>query len=136
MPLPRSLARFNRRVTNRLLGPIVMVFPGFGYLVHVGRRSGRIYRTPVLVFADGDRRVIALTYGQETEWVSNVVAAGRCDFVTRRATLHLVEPVRFNDPARSKVPRSVRLVLGILGSSDFLELRVSPDRPLAPVLDM
>ena len=97
MPLPRSLARFNRRVTNRLLGP-----------------------------------VIALTYGPETEWVRNVVAAGSCDFVTRRETLHLVEPVRFNDPARSVVPRMVGWVLGSLRSSDFLELRVSLDARRAP----
>ena len=47
MPLPRALGRFNVRVTNRILGPIVTRLPWFGWLEHVGRRSGRAYRTPI-----------------------------------------------------------------------------------------
>jgi len=124
MPLPRWLARFNRRVTNPLLGPVVAFVPGFGYLVHIGRRSGRAHRTPVLTFTAGDRVVIALTYGPATEWVRNILAAGQCEFTTRRMTLRLVEPRRFSDPARRSVGPPMRWVLRLLGASDFLELRV------------
>ena len=132
MPLPRRLGRINRRVTNPILWPIVTRLPrsGFGRIVHVGRRSGRVYRTPMLGFRDGDRIVFALTYGPGTHWVQNVLAAGACDFETRRGTRHLVEPRLFHDPERRFVPPIVRRILGALRADDFLRMRVA-DRPLA-----
>ena len=36
MPLPKGLARFNLRVTNRVLGPVAARLPGFGIVIHVG----------------------------------------------------------------------------------------------------
>src|SRR5579864_7093018 len=47
MPLPRSVARFNRRATNRLLGPLVPYLPTFCFVIHTGRKTGRQYRTAV-----------------------------------------------------------------------------------------
>ena len=52
MPLPRRLARFNLLVTNRVLGPFARHAPGFAVVLHVGRRSGRTYRTPVSLFSE------------------------------------------------------------------------------------
>jgi hypothetical protein len=43
----RRLAHFNRRFTNHVARPLAMLLPGFGVVVHTGRRSGREYRTPV-----------------------------------------------------------------------------------------
>lgn len=129
MPLPRLLGRINRRLTNPILWPIVARLPGswFGRVVHVGRRSGRRYRTPVLAFRHGDHFVFALTYGPGTQWVRNVVAAGACEFETRQGRRHLVEPRLFHDRERRSVPPSVRLVLGRLGAYDFLEMRVAQE---------
>ncbi len=76
MPLPLALGRFNTRVTNRIIGPILVRFPWYGWLFHVGRRTGRQYRTPIMLFVRGDRGVIALTYGERTQWLKNVLAAG------------------------------------------------------------
>src|SRR4051812_50111715 len=76
MPLPKRLARFNLHVTNRVLGPFARRLPGFAVVAHVGRRSGRVRQTPVNLFRDGDRYVIALTYGADSQWVRNVLAAG------------------------------------------------------------
>jgi hypothetical protein len=50
MVLGRRIAIFNRHVTNRVLGPVAPWLPGFGIVVHTGRKSGRTYRTPVNVF--------------------------------------------------------------------------------------
>lgn len=61
MTLPPWLARANRRVTNRLWGPLAPHLPGFGVIVHAGRKSHRRYRTPVNVFPRADGYVIALT---------------------------------------------------------------------------
>ena len=123
MPLPRWLAHFNRRVTNRLLGPLALRLPGFGVVVHTGRRTHRQYRTPVNVFRRADGYVIALTYGPEAEWVRNVLASGGCTLETRGRTLRLTRPRLFRDERRRSVPLPVRLVLGVLGVINFLGLR-------------
>jgi deazaflavin-dependent oxidoreductase (nitroreductase family) len=124
MPLPRWLARLNLRVTNRILGPIAEHAPGMGIVIHEGRKTNRRYRTPVMVFRHGDRFVIALTYGPESQWVKNVLAHGGCDFETRGRTFHLSQPRMIHDQRRSLMPAAVRLALGILNVSDFLELAI------------
>ena len=43
---------------------------------HVGRRSGRAYQTPVIVARHDDSFLIALPYGERTDWAKNVLAAG------------------------------------------------------------
>ena len=122
MPLPKRLAHFNRRVTNRLTRHIAWWAPGFAIVVHVGRRSGRLYRTPVNVVRNGDRYVFALTYGRDSDWVRNVLAAGGCTIETRRRTVELIGPELFTDPARAAVPAPVRRVLRLLQVEDFLAL--------------
>ena len=49
---------------------------GYGSLEHVGRRSGRSYRTPLTVFTTDDGVAILLTYGPERDWLKNITAAG------------------------------------------------------------
>jgi deazaflavin-dependent oxidoreductase (nitroreductase family) len=122
MALPRGLAAFNRRVTNRVTGPFAGRLPGFGIVVHRGRRSGREYRSPVNLFATTGGYVLALTYGTDSDWIKNVLAAGKCDMVTRGRTVHLTAPEIFHDEARQAVPRGVRPFLRILGVADFMRL--------------
>jgi len=122
MPLPRFVARINRRVTNRLLAGLATRLPGFGVAIHIGRRSRRQYRTPVNVFRRGDRFTIALTYGLNADWVRNVLAEGGCTLETRGRTLRLAQPRLFHDESRRAVPAPVRLILGIVSVYDFLEL--------------
>ena len=54
--------------------------PSFGILEHVGRRSGKPYRTPLTVFnADVDGKpgvAILLTCGPDRDWLKNLNAAG------------------------------------------------------------
>jgi deazaflavin-dependent oxidoreductase (nitroreductase family) len=51
-----------------------------GILEHVGRKSGKQYRTPLTVFTakvDGRAGVaILLTYGPNRDWLKNITAAG------------------------------------------------------------
>ena len=122
MPLPRRLAHFNRHVTNRLTRPIAARAPGFAIVTHVGRRSGRRYRTPVNLFRHRHRYVFALTYGKDSDWVRNVVAAGGCTIETRGQTVELTAPELFTDPTRAAVPMPARWVLGLINVDDFLAL--------------
>ena len=47
MPLPRTVARWNKVGLNRVTGRVAPWMPGFGVVAHAGRRSGRRYQTPV-----------------------------------------------------------------------------------------
>jgi deazaflavin-dependent oxidoreductase (nitroreductase family) len=124
MPLPRPVARFNRHVTNRLLGPLAPYLPGFGVIIHVGRKSHRVYRTPVNIFRRPGGYVIALTYGPDSDWVHNVLAKGGAILETRGRTLRLTRPRLVHDETRRAVPPILRLV-GALGHvADFLYLDV------------
>jgi deazaflavin-dependent oxidoreductase (nitroreductase family) len=120
MPLPRSLARFNRVATNRVARRITPHVPGFGMVHHVGRRSGTDYSTPVALFARPGGYAIALTYGPDAEWVKNVIAAGRA-VITTRGEGHAVEhPHLVHSEEREFVPRPVRRVLSWLDADAFL----------------
>jgi len=123
MPLPRRLARFNLVATNRLLGPVAQRLPGFAVITHVGRKTGLARRTPVNLFRAGDRYVVALTYGRDSQWVRNVLAAGGCEVSTRGRRLRLVDPEVVHDPTRALVPAPVRAILGAIAVEDFLTLR-------------
>jgi deazaflavin-dependent oxidoreductase (nitroreductase family) len=123
--LPRRLARINRAASNRVLGPLAQVLPGFGIVVHHGRRSGREYRTPVNIFKTADGYVVALTYGVG-DWTRNVLAAGGCQVDIRRHPVRLTDPRLVHDPSRKAVPPPVRPILAAIGVKDFLHLRPAP----------
>jgi deazaflavin-dependent oxidoreductase (nitroreductase family) len=129
MAAPRWLAGVNRRVTNRVAGGVAARLPGFGVIVHRGRRSGRRYRTPVNVFHAPDGYVVALTYGVGSDWVSNVLAAGGCELETRGRLEHLTAPRVVHDESRRQVPPLVRPVLRLLDVADFV--RLTTDSPAA-----
>jgi deazaflavin-dependent oxidoreductase (nitroreductase family) len=120
--------QFLRPITTRFFNPlsrhVAGWLPGFGILVYRGRTSGRMYRTPMNVFRHGERYVLALTYGPEVQWVKNVVAAGGCDLVTRGRTVRLGAPRLFSDPQRRLMPMPVRVLLGLMRVTEFIELRI------------
>jgi deazaflavin-dependent oxidoreductase (nitroreductase family) len=123
MPLPKRLARFNRVATNRVARLVAGRLPGFAIVRHVGRRSGRLHRTPVNFFRHGDRYVIALTYGADAQWVRNVLAAGGCEVETRGRRLRLAAPEIVRDPRGTPVPRFVRPMLRFIDAPEFMLLR-------------
>ena len=122
MVIPRSVARFNRVVTNRISSLVAGWLPGFGIVEHAGRRSGRVYRTPVNVFRTWDGYVIALTYGPDTDWVKNVLAAGGCSLQVRGRRVRLTAPRIAHDAERRAAPLVVRQILAVLDVTEFLHL--------------
>ncbi|BAH48832.1 nitroreductase family deazaflavin-dependent oxidoreductase [Rhodococcus opacus] len=121
MALPRSIARFNRVVTNRVSRHVASILPGFAMVEHRGRKSGKSYHTPVNVFVVDGRYRFALTYGARSDWVRNVVAAGGCTIVTRRRTVHLTDPRIGTDGTHSWAPPGVRTVLEAISADQYLE---------------
>jgi len=118
----RWVAAFNLAVTNRITSRFADRLPGFGILTHVGRKSGRVYRTPVNVFRAPEQFIIALTYSSQSEWVKNVVAAGGCKLKTRGKKYQLSAPKIVRDPTRRRFPIPVRIVLRIVGADEYMEL--------------
>lgn len=121
MPLPRWLAQINKRVFNpreirRGIQPV---------LIHVGRSSGRTYRTPLDAHPLGDGYLFIPLYGPRTDWVKNVLAAGSARLSIRSEEIELESPrlVRRRDvwpllPATTKTPP------GISDESDLLRMDV------------
>lgn len=58
----------------------------------MGRRSGTIYRTPVLPRRIPDGYEIPLPYGADAHWVQNVLAAGHARLQAHETIHELVEP--------------------------------------------
>ncbi len=81
-----SIQRTLRRLTQ-VTRPLAMRSAGTeqsntSVVCHVGRRSGRSYETPVVVAAQGERFLIALPYGERTDWAKNVLASGAARVLT------------------------------------------------------
>jgi deazaflavin-dependent oxidoreductase (nitroreductase family) len=120
----RWLAKINIVFTNRITGLFAGWIPGFGILTHVGRKSGKVYRTPVNVFRAPNGFIIALTYSSQSEWVKNVLAAGGCELQTRGKKYQLSTPNIVRDPTRRRFPFPVRIVLKIIGADEYMELSI------------
>ncbi|MEX3644320.1 nitroreductase family deazaflavin-dependent oxidoreductase [Mycolicibacterium porcinum] len=92
MRVPRRIAHFNKHVTNPLARSITPWLPNLGTLEHVGRKSGRQYRTPLLVFETRDGYAILVGYGQQTDWLKNVLAGGPTVLHKRGRAIPLTNP--------------------------------------------
>jgi deazaflavin-dependent oxidoreductase (nitroreductase family) len=117
--MKNTLNRLTTRVAKSGRGP-------FSLVLHVGRRSGRRYETPIVVAAVPDGFVAELTYGENVNWYRNVVAAGGCDLLVN-GVLHRVvaiEPYQV-DAGRRAFPVPARLVLVLLQRKEFRLLRTA-----------
>jgi deazaflavin-dependent oxidoreductase (nitroreductase family) len=117
-----------RPFTMRLVNPVARRFagwmPGFGLLTYRGRTTGRVYRLPINVFKRGEHYIFVLTYGSESQWVKNVLAAGECDMRVRGGDVHLVEPELITNPSWELIPWPARLIeRRVAGVSEFLRMR-------------
>lgn len=120
---------FLRRFTTCLFNPgTLLIFgrlPGCGILTHVGRTSGRRYRVPIFVLRRGDDYVFALTYGSNSHWVKNILAAGGAELRVRGRDLRLVEPEVFVDKTRRLMPLPYRLAGRAVLVTEFLCMRAA-----------
>jgi deazaflavin-dependent oxidoreductase (nitroreductase family) len=92
MQLPQWLARFNRHVTNPVQRLWAGWAPGMGILEHVGRKSGKPYRTPLNVFPTDDGVAILLTYGPDRDLLKNITAAGHARMKCMGKTIDVADP--------------------------------------------
>jgi hypothetical protein len=123
-PLLDRVRTFNRRHLNpRTLGLAGRRGVYFHTLRHVGRRSGRVYLTPLEALPIGDAFVIPMTYGLRADWARNTLAAGGAILLREGQALPLTRPrvVRLRDVSAA-LPVVERLGLRALGVSELLWL--------------
>jgi deazaflavin-dependent oxidoreductase (nitroreductase family) len=107
--IPYFMRHVNRVLTNRLFGTFAWLVPPFAVIHHVGRKSGRTYRTPVVALGSASAFVIPMTYGRDVDWARNMIAAGGCELerMGRRVRLEHPRVVGF-DEAAPHLPAGVR----------------------------
>jgi hypothetical protein len=84
---------FNRRYFN----PWSLSFAGrpnsfWSVILHTGRRSGNEYITPIVAIRENSSFVIPLPYGQQVDWLKNVMAASSCDLIYHGKIYHASKP--------------------------------------------
>jgi deazaflavin-dependent oxidoreductase (nitroreductase family) len=109
MHIPRFMRHVNRLLTNRVTGTFAWLVPPLAVVHHVGRKSGRAYRTPVVAFRSDAGIVIPMTYGRDVDWARNVIRAKGCQLrrIGRRVRLRNPRIVGF-DRARRRLPAALR----------------------------
>ncbi|MGZ4746107.1 MAG: hypothetical protein ACXVYY_03375 [Oryzihumus sp.] len=106
----RPLVDVVRQGNKRVLNPVMLKMAGRRHwyaarVEHVGRRSGRPYATPVVAVPVEGGFAIPLPYGDEVDWLRNVLAAGEAtvvlDGVRHRVRQPMVVP---SEAILAKVP--------------------------------
>lgn len=113
-----SLNRLTIRAARAGVGPYCLV-------LHVGRKSGRRYETPVILAGIAGGFVCELTYGERVDWYRNIVAAGNCVVIVKGVEHRIdrisgyptVDGFRAFGPFKSRV-------LKVLRRKDFRLLQV------------
>ena len=83
---------------TRIFNPLVLVLAGtrflplYGVIEHRGRRSGRVFHTPVVVRPTSDGFIVPMPWGERTDWFRNVRAAGECVIRWKGRDYALVQP--------------------------------------------
>jgi hypothetical protein len=85
------------------------------------------------VFEAAGGFVFALTYGPDTDWVKNVIAAGGCTIRHKRRDFTLTNPQFITtEEGMASMPAPVRVVLRLIDVTEFLRMADSgnPSRPV------
>ena len=114
-PVLRNIARSSR-------GP-------FALLKHVGRRSGKTYEIPIMVWRVKDGFVIVLTYGRHVDWLRNLQAADQGSLRWHKREYVFQKPVFIDTQAAEQaLPPFIQRVLRLRGAHEYVKLA---DRPAA-----
>lgn len=110
------MARFNKAVNNPIQLTYAWLLPPWVVVCHRGRRSGRLYRTPVNGYRRGAVFAAVILYGVRSDWVVNLLAAGGGS-VVRGGRTYSLRNVRVLDPASCgpEVPALARHVGRVSG---------------------
>ena len=121
MPLPKWVAKFNKRVIN----PREVKRGKWPVLVHVGRSSGTTYHTPLEVHPVDGGYIFVLVYGSGSDWVQNVLAAGSATIEIDGNLVELISPrLVSKEYASNLMAADTKAPPGFLRVSEYLQVDV------------
>jgi deazaflavin-dependent oxidoreductase (nitroreductase family) len=127
-----------RQFNKWILNPATLPFAGrrwslFAVVRHVGRRSGRTYATPVVAAATREGFLIPLPYGENIDWLRNVLAAGGCTIDWRGESYEVTEPqIVDSSTALSALPTRHQLAFSLFRIYKFLRAKRLPTASEGP----
>jgi deazaflavin-dependent oxidoreductase (nitroreductase family) len=131
-PFPRRVARFNRTFANPVVRLVAGWLPPLAIVRHRGRVTGRNYTTPVVAFGTNDGLIVAVLYGAGSDWVRNLLVAGRAQVERRGAAHEYVQPrLVGSDEGSRLVPAVVRGPFRLLRVGTFIRLKSPAPPPTA-----
>lgn len=121
--MPLWWGQINKRVFN----PRAVRNGKWQVIHHVGRSSGRRYRTPLEAHQVDDGFIFTLVYGARSDWVQNVLAAGAAILEVDGEMGDLVEPeVVGADEAFARLSAGTKRPPRLLRIDEFLHMRRAP----------
>ena len=120
MPLPNWLARLNKRTFNKMelkrgVRPV---------LTHVGRSSGKTYKTPLDAHPVDDGYIFIINYGARSDWVQNIMAAGTASLTVGGEVIQLDSPrVVAKEEAQPRLPATVKTLPGFVNEVLQMDIR-------------
>lgn len=117
--MPRWWGQINKRVFNpreleRGVRPV---------LTHIGRTSGKRYRTPLEAHPVDGGYVFTLVYGSESDWVRNVLALGHARLTVGGQEVELDTPRLIDEEeAWRSLPDTVKRPPRLLRITEYLRM--------------
>jgi deazaflavin-dependent oxidoreductase (nitroreductase family) len=126
MPMPLWWGQINKRLFN----PRALENGKWKVLTHVGRTSGKTYRTPLDGREVDGTYVFIIVYGLRSDWVQNTVASGYATLDVGDELVELGSPRILRGAAgREKLEGFVRLPPGFMKVDEFLQMDIVSRRP-------
>lgn len=120
MPMPLWWGHINKRVFN----PRAVRNTKWQVVQHVGRSTGRSYRTPLEAHQVDDDFIFMLVYGSRSDWVQNVLAAGTARLEIDGSIVDLTDPTLITaDEAFERLPANAKRPPRLLKIDEFLAMR-------------
>lgn len=120
-----------RKINRRVFNPHQLKTAGMpgayaAIVHHVGRVSGAVYQTPIVVRELGERFVIVLPYAQQADWVKNlrVAGGGEIEYDGSTWTVDDLEFGELDDVSGAMSAKELRQNR-LAGSTDVLTVRAA-----------
>ena len=125
----QKIRDFVRQFNKYFFNKITLKFAGlrgspFSIVEHRGRKTGKSYSTPVVTIRTEDRFYIPLAYGENVDWLKNVLHTNECIIQLRGDSIIMTKPRVVNaSNAIIMFPQFQRKLFRFFRVEKFLEIR-------------
>jgi deazaflavin-dependent oxidoreductase (nitroreductase family) len=123
------------RIVARVINPLIKRLAGkrhvraFAVIEHRGRRSGRVYATPVAARPTAGGFLVPMAFGERADWFRNVQAAGSCIIRWNGSDYAVDDPEIIDWEAAKPTFTRIERIFAPLFADHFVRLRFAAARP-------